>query len=106
MKGLAGVIVITLLSGLMSAAADEFPSRTPREAEHMITARGFYGITDLRIDSDGTWRASAIKYDRRWLIDLDERGNLTSAPVSTQGDLAPERPNRAKANLRLFLIFR
>ncbi len=97
-------VATLLLSGWGTTAGAQTLSAETHKVTRMIEAHGFYGISDLHVDDAGAWRASAFKYDRRWQIDLDERGNLTSVPVGARGDFRPKKTDRAKAGIRLFLV--
>lgn len=117
-----GILTLSLLAAALQAQPasgaepTEAAARSRQDAQRIIESHGFYGARDFSLDDAGAWRAEALKYDRRWRVDVDARGNFASAPAGPRGDLrgpaqgsaedeAPAK-KRPRAKVRLFLVLR
>jgi hypothetical protein len=109
----AGLLAIALHAPIASASeTPDAPSRSRQDAQRIIEAHGYYGTHNFRLDDAGIWSAGAVKYDRRWLVNIDARGNFSSAPAGPRGDLripredtsTDQEPAEKRPQIRLFLL--
>lgn len=53
-------------------------SFTETQAKSRLEAAGFQSITDLKLNDQGVWQASAIKDTRKAMVGLDYQGNIVA----------------------------
>ena len=100
------VIASVLALSAGEALPSEAQARSFGEARQIIAAHGFTHIHGLQLDSDDTWRGRAAKYDRRWEVQVDQRGNFSGAPIGAVGDWGSAQARRPKASIKLFLVIK